>query len=404
MWRQASSLKMFVAMLQPILFQCPVFIPVWWVVPGPCPPPTPVALARPSALPLLSFSQRRMQAGGTSSGPEPPTPPPPPEPPTPPTNQREVWPVPMTGAQLLLTRLFTQFPDGDALVSERLLAVRTLIDRFLLLPELEGRLQGTWHVFINAAYPELRGDDLSRQLLRIVARCFCIREQMPCDRLYDFVEFFCGQGNLSAALLHLGLFGASMDKCHDPMHDVTTAAGLRLWIDVLSQTKVGSLNWHGTQCSSWVSLCRCQSNRKLENQYLGDCSRVFVRIGNLQMEISSLLILLSHLVSNIFVLEQPLGSVMPLAQPMKCTLAFTGADKHVTWHGAFGGASPKPLQLWSTNPGFKAMQRKKPTKKNGKLTKQTGKSFTGNKAALKQSQVYSHEFGLAVGNILLSGR
>ena len=124
-------------------------------------------------------------------------------------------------------------------------------------------------------------------------------------------------------------------------------------------------------------------------------------IGNLQMQVTSLLMFLSWLFGNVPVLEQPLNSVMPLCEPLKGTLSYIKAHKIVTWHGAFGGGSHKPLQLWTPGAAMTAMRRRRPRRSNGPaLYWQVGKKYYGKKSALKASQAYSAAFGKAVADIV----
>ena len=57
--------------------------------------------------------------------------------------------------------------------------------------------------------------------------------------------------------------------------------------------------------------------------------------------------LFAHLCGCSPVLEQPTSSVLPKLEPLKNVLEFIGSKKVVVWHGAYGGESHKPLQLWS---------------------------------------------------------
>ena len=94
------------------------------------------------------------------------------------------------------------------------------------------------------------------------------------------------------------------------------------------------------------------------------------------------------------VLEQPSGSVMPKAEPLRSVLAYIGARKVTCWHGAFGGESAKPLQLWSpAHEDLKVLWRKKPTTGMRTLVS-TDKSkgvrrYSGVHRMLKGSQAYS---------------
>ena len=55
----------------------------------------------------------------------------------------------------------------------------------------------------------------------------------------------------------------------------------------------------------------------------------------------------AHLCGCSHVLEQPCGSCMPKAEPLKSVLAGVATTKHIICHGAYSGKSPKPLQRWS---------------------------------------------------------
>ena len=304
-------------------------------------------------------------------------------------------------ATLLWTPIFTTFPSlselrGDPATSQCQDQVRAFLD------SIAGSVaSGRWVAMISKAYPELKHDTLHDMLWRLLGRCICIRLAADAGGHLDFIEFCSGLGRLTEALLRVGMKGLAFDKIYDKEHDMTTAIGLRLWIDSLSQTRKNSLAWFGTTCSPFVSLCKAQSKRRADNGYLGDTSRRFVVIGNLQMQVTSLLMFLSWLFGNVPVLEQPLNSVMPLCEPLKGTLSYIKAHKIVTWHGAFGGGSHKPLQLWTPGAAMTAMRRRRPRRSNGPaLYWQVGKKYYGKKSALKASQAYSAAFGKAVADIV----
>lgn len=101
------------------------------------------------------------------------------------------------------------------------------------------------------------------------------------------------------------------------------------------------------------------------------------------------------------VLEQPITSVMPKCEPLCSVLASMNAKKYVVWHGAFGGESPKPLQLWSSQ-SLSVLQRGRPKAQLAKLCIAKGRRYTGQKKALQRSQAYSNEFGRAVAGIIKS--
>ena len=87
------------------------------------------------------------------------------------------------------------------------------------------------------------------------------------------------------------------------------------------------------------------SRRYESNSYLGDESRQFVRTGNKLMEVSAMLYFLTHLMSNIAILEQPKDSVMPQCSTMKLVLEFSFSHHIKTCGSAFGTRSQKPWQI-----------------------------------------------------------
>ena len=108
---------------------------------------------------------------------------------------------------------------------------------------------------------------------------------------------------------------------------------------------------------------------------------------------------------NIPVLEQPANSCMPKAEPLCGVLLFMRAKRVHTWHGSFGGPSPKPLQLLSPSGHLRHMKRAKPkaTALASNLVRKHGennKKFTGIKASLVASQQYSAQFGVAFSEAL----
>ena len=150
-------------------------------------------------------------------------------------------------------------------------------------------------------------------------------------------------------------------------------------------------------------MCRACSHRLPENAYLGVTTTNddldFVHRGNLQMTITALMVFLSHLLKNACVLEQPLGSVMPLAPPLSTVLHFIGANRETTWHSSFGASSAKPLQLISNRCNIIDLKRPKPKGQASAPLVHKGESgsYTGIKDVLKNSQAYTAEFAKAVG-------
>ena len=217
--------------------------------------------------------------------------------------------------------------------------------------------------------------------------------------LHDCIEFCAGQGNLTLACLMSRMHGVALDRQYHPDHDMITRIGLRVWIDCISETKPGAMVWWGTQCSSFVLMCKVHHKRSAENGFWGDCKHRFVREGNMMQLSTALTMMLAHFCGCTPVLEQPTSSVLPRLEPLNAVLNCIGAKKTIVWHGAYtGGTSPKPLQLWGPT-DLSALTRPRPKHLHSDLVRRgqtrTKKTFTGTKA-LKGSQTYCMAFAKAV--------
>ena len=263
-----------------------------------------------------------------------------------------------------------------------------------------GYATSLWHGLLIAAYPELH---CSLDWLLVAVLMQCLRNRGNTTNLLNkFVEFSAGSGMLTLHCLMLGLRGCGLDKCFGPSQDNRTPEGLRLWLLELTLTVEGSLTWWGTECSSFSAMCKSGSQRFPENFFLGVTTTHddadFVHRGNVQMTITALMIFLSHLLNNACVLEQPVGSCMPLAPPLCTVLHFIGANREMTWHSSFGASSAKPLQLISNRRNIIDLKRPKPKGKASAALVHKGEagSYTGIKGVLKSSQAYTAEFANAV--------
>ena len=165
---------------------------------------------------------------------------------------------------------------------------------------------------------------LEQQLSALVMRGWYHQRQL------DYAEFFAGHAELSRAALEGGLNGLTLDKLRG--HDVLTGEGLRLWLATLTMVKQGGLAWFAPPCNSWVILCRAQSSRTYENEFLGDDHRYFVEEGNILGDITAMMCLLAFLLSIDFVIEQPSSSVLFQSACMKGMLEVTGAGATQTFH------------------------------------------------------------------------
>jgi hypothetical protein len=110
------------------------------------------------------------------------------------------------------------------------------------------------------------------------------------------------------------------------------------------------------------------------------------------MVVTSLMIAVGYWSDCTPVLEQPSGSAMPKCEPLCSVLRCIGSRKYNSWLGTFGGASPKPLQLWCHR-DLSALQRGRPLAGSlnqlvSEVTTRKGRTYNGKKKALKSSQAY----------------
>lgn len=134
--------------------------------------------------------------------------------------------------------------------------------------------------------------------------------------------------------------------------------------------------------------------------FLGNESETFVQVGNVQMVITALLVMLSFWCDNVPVLEQPLYSTMTLCPPLATVFAHVAATRVVTWHKAFGSDSMKPLQILSSSNIIEVLRRPKPREASKSLTRHGAHGYTGIKNRLRLSQAYTPMFGRAVADMI----
>jgi len=193
------------------------------------------------------------------------------------------------------------------------LELHSTIVRFFQADAVAGGFAYThWLAQLMAAFPELDcSGDVDLMVLSIVLQCRRNRGLNPA-LLNCFVEFSAGSAMLTLQCLLLGLRGCGLDKVHGIEQDNTTTMGLRLWFNELTRTAAGGLLWFGTQCSSFSAMCSANHRRNASNDFLGEPSdegnEDFVRAGNDQMVLTSILWLLGHLLDCSCCLEQPLAA------------------------------------------------------------------------------------------------
>lgn len=262
-----------------------------------------------------------------------------------------------------------------------------------------GRSQRVWAHYLSVAFPWMAGWCINSMLLALLMRAVHHRRCGHC--WLQYIEFFCGQGNLSKQALRKGWQGVSLDQEVNQSHDLLEPHGLELWLLAVTATIAGALVWMAPPCSSFVILCKAQSQRYPENNYMGDTSKLFVLQGNCLAELSSMLLLLAWLLRCRDGLEQPSSSVFPELPSCQAVLRFIGSSRTTTYHYLFGGPTLKPLQLWSSRKFMKKLHRERPPLVNLEAEDSLARRgedgrYSGCKERLVESQVYSPMFGQAI--------
>ena len=112
---------------------------------------------------------------------------------------------------------------------------------------------------MNEAFPELQAMNIARLLtyLSIVTWPWR-RSGRWC---FQFIEYFCREGNLSKVLLRSNRHGLPLDIRLNQAHNFLTARGIRLAVLALMITTQSALIWFGTPYNSWCIICMVWSRR-----------------------------------------------------------------------------------------------------------------------------------------------
>ena len=156
--------------------------------------------------------------------------------------------------------------------------------------ENNGRACRVWTSMLHAAFPELVSMNVIRLLTYLTVVTWRWRRSER--RCFQFIEFFCGEGNLSKAMMRKNRRGLPLDIRLNLAHNFLTSNGIRFAVLALMTSAENALIWFGTPCSSWSIVCMVWSRRYEENFFLGNEQFEFVRIGNRLMDFTAMIYLL----------------------------------------------------------------------------------------------------------------
>ena len=240
-------------------------------------------------------------------------------------------------------------------------------------------------------------------------------------RFRKYVEVFGGKGRTAKLLNSAGIPAANFDIISDPSDDFNSIIGF-LWVVWLAMSIVpGGIIFFQPECASWLNQCRYHSKRDLTDTQ-GDTHRRDVRMANWTAAGMCFILTLAHSINVFSMIENPLASM--LFPHIEDTLEMISARRVVTYGGALGWHTLKPLEIWMTIPeswdavlettirrshasaraalktlvDLKVISAPKPltklVRKSASATKGWSKHgwVTGDKCTQKQSQVYPELF------------
>lgn len=110
-----------------------------------------------------------------------------------------------------------------------------------------GETQQVWSGFLRKTFPFMSSWPLDKVLLalavRVLYRVLYQRHLGNAD--LDFIEYYCGRGELTKAGLRHGLKGFAFDVVLHPEHDALSVEGLALYLAALAgTTPCNGLAWH----------------------------------------------------------------------------------------------------------------------------------------------------------------
>ena len=239
-----------------------------------------------------------------------------------------------------------------------------------------------------------------------------VKDTTGSDQYLDGTEFFAGEALYTRTMVEANLEYRSFEIRHDASEDMLSDEG---WLKALSNivhTKCDGLNHWGPPCSSWVFINRWTSGRTAQNP-LGNEARRYVRDANTMTSRMVVLLLVSVILGQHFLLEQPLTTILHLHYRMRWllhVLKWYVLEIH-TYMGAFGASSPKPSRLFGTPYWIAELIQKikKGTKFSNKkvsvryYNKKGKRSVTGG-PGLKQTQQYPKGYCRKVCQLYLKHR
>ena len=157
---------------------------------------------------------------------------------------------------------------GDGAEAKQRLSARLQAVRDFLAFDCRygGYASELWPELMDMAYPELRECALDCKLTYWFARVWNVRENgVNEQQLRTMIEYCSGCAQLTLQHIVAGFLTAAYDKINpsDICQDCLTKEGLRNWLDGLTATQKGAVNWLAPKCAHFLVMCAAHHKRSL---------------------------------------------------------------------------------------------------------------------------------------------
>ena len=242
-------------------------------------------------------------------------------------------------------------------------------------------------------------------------------------RNLDVVEVFSGVASIVKGAVNKGFRAEPFDLVATPEHDITDEHGFQRALQLVLRVRPGGLVTMAPQCSSFVSACANNHQRKRSNHFYGDETKQFVREGNAMATAAAFLLVVAWL-RELFVLpENTPGSVIWNFSPFQAAVALTcafervvprcfyqsGAGEKLYKRYKFASNSEVIIQILAkakcTCKSHINLSKKFVQSDTGRAKKNIGKvRWSGQPKLLKESQAYPLGLGAAIVSAWLDAK
>jgi len=264
-------------------------------------------------------------------------------------------------------------------------------------PPLTGRLRHMLWACVLLGAPVILG-----QLIVAMAAS----RTLPAPSL-EFMEYFAGAKALTMEMRAAGFNVGTFEYEDDPVRqNFNTDIGYVTAVEQLMSVKGGGGMLAAIVCSTWVPLNAGTSKRTPDNP-LGRQELPSVAMGNLMAARAALLLQLATVLGLLWIVEQPLRSLLFEHPRMKGLYNMMQITRTHTLMWRFGARSKKPTWLWSNrdwlheieNWALPLLRRRSIHPLAPSIKDKKGQPrFSGGKKT-KESQAYTRGFGCAVANV-----